>query len=196
MTARTTLMIVAVAALVGWFANDAFTEDPKPPTEQEMWAKMGELGQPGEPHKHLARLAGDWTAESTMYSSMGEMKAEATAKNEVVHGGRYIEMSYDSEFMGQPFTGSGFVGYDNFQKQYQMLWVDSMGSAMTFATGTCSADNSVLTFKYTMPSPWGDFDARMVYTFKTADEVLLEMYSKMKGGEEKKDMTIVYTRKK
>ena len=51
-------------------------------------------------------------------------------------GNRYLEEQYAGSFMGQPFTGLGFQGYDNVAKRYVGTWMDTMSTGMMMSTGT------------------------------------------------------------
>jgi hypothetical protein len=41
-----------------------------------------------------------------------------------VLGGRFVEQRYAGNFMGQPFSGLGYTGYDNYRKKYIGSWMD------------------------------------------------------------------------
>src|SRR3546814_1625399 len=45
-----------------------------------------------------------------------------------VLGGRQIRTQFSSRFMGQPFNGIGFMGYDNVRGKYVASWFDDMRS--------------------------------------------------------------------
>ena len=51
-------------------------------------------------------------------------------------GGRFLEERVQSSFMGQPFSGIGYTGYDNVKKKYVSTWMDNMGTMIMVMEGT------------------------------------------------------------
>ena len=52
----------------------------------------------------------------------------------MILGGRYLEQRYEGTMMGQPFSGIGVTGFDNYKKKFVSTWVDSMGTAIMTMT--------------------------------------------------------------
>ena len=99
---------------------------------------------PGEHHKHLEMLAGEYTMLGKAWMAPGEEPSEFTGTRtaEMILGGRYLRETVDSEFMGWPYEGFGLFAYDNTAERYIYTWVDNMATTVTTAYGNCSADGT------------------------------------------------------
>ena len=71
------------------------------------------------------------------------MPMQATARTEVLLGGRYIVEEFKSDFMGMPFEGRLIQGYDNLTQQYWSLWTDSMSTGYWISHGTETSPGKV-----------------------------------------------------
>ena len=61
----------------------------------EMEAMM-KAGTPGEPHKKLARMVGDWTysTKAWMDPSQPPVESKGTMRGQAILGGRYVEQTW------------------------------------------------------------------------------------------------------
>ena len=125
-------------------------------------------------------------------------ESEGTMEYKPILGGRYQEMRWEGTMMGQPFTGVGFVGYDNALKKYQTTWMDSAGTGILTMTGAYDKTGKVLTMFGAMPDPMTGKLARMkeTVTLIDADHHKLEMWNAGPDGKLMKSLEISYTRKK
>jgi hypothetical protein len=184
---------VLVAGTIGFLAGSAFTEDPAP-DEAEMMKMIMELATPGAAHQQLADMAGDWDVDATMWMTPGEpIASKATSKGTMALGGRYLATEYSGTFQDMPFNGRGVLAYDNFKKQYQSVWFDSMSTSLSLETGSMSDDGKTLTMNGAWEGPMGKVPFRNVYAFESKDRYTLTAYHTM-GGEEAKTMELVFTR--
>jgi len=112
----------------------------------ELWKK---LATPGEPHKLLASMAGSWTTTTKEWMEPGKPPTESTgtAEMKMLLDGRFLYQEYNSQMMGQPFSGIGIDAYDNMTKKYVTAWIDSMGTGIFIMEGTASADGKTITLK-------------------------------------------------
>ena len=184
--------VAIVAASIGFWAGSGFS-DEKMPSEAEMWMKLAQIHAPGPHQKNFAKFAGEFDVEQTMYSSMGEMKAQAKSKAKMILGGRILKMKYEGNIMGKPFEGYGFLAYDNFKKKVQMVWMDGMTSGITVSEGDFSEEGKVVTLRGSWDSPWGSFPTRQVMTAHDDGTYTFESFSK-KGDKEHKEMSLKYTK--
>ena len=171
-------------------------EAPAGPSDAEMKAWM-EAGTPGEAHKWMAKLAGEWETTMKMYDpAMGESEGKGTMKVEMVLGGRFQHSFYKGEFMGQPFEGSGLMGYDNVGKKYQSMWADNMSTAMMSSAGDYNKDTHELTMlgAFTDPTTKKEIKTREVSKFIDENRWTMTFFHN-KDGKESKVMEISYTRK-
>ena len=175
--------------------------DGAPPSEAEMMAAMMKAGQPGENHKHLARMAGDWEYTSKMWMAPGQPPEESkgTMHGETVMGGRYVQHHWKGSFSGMQFEGLGTEGYDNMSKKFVSSWIDNMGTAILISTGTCDAAGKVCTLTGDMPDPMSGqtVSVKSVITWADNDHFKNEMFMKdPASGGEMKTMEINAARKK
>ena len=90
---------------------------PDEMSPDEMMAAYMALGNPGEQHEAMKQSVGDWHAKTSfvmdpanpdeMQDGVGKVSVER------VMGGRFTKTKFDSDFMGVPFTGYAYSGYDN-----------------------------------------------------------------------------------
>ncbi len=194
MKTRWVLTIAIVAAGVGgWAGFGLADEEPGGGSHEEMMAK---LHAPGPGQAVLEPMVGDWDATTTMYGEPGTepQTGKGSARNEWTMGGRIMRVSFEGEFFGEKFQGEGHMGHDNFVKEYQSTWIDSMSTNIYWSTGSYDAETKQLTMKGVWKSPMGEMPQRMVYTIVSDDEYTLESYGTM-GEQEMLQMKIVFMRK-
>jgi Protein of unknown function (DUF1579) len=192
----------AVVACILLVALSAFSqEDEKAKADQEAMMKVWkEVATPGAPHALLARLAGSWETTTKTWMEPGTPPGvtKGTAEFSMILGGRFLQQQATGEMMGMPFTGMGLTGYDNFRKEYTMLWVDDSGTAMYSAEGTADASGKTITFKGTSDDPYtGKKNQPVKYVSTIVDDntQLFEIYG-FQDGKETKMMEMTYERKK
>ncbi|MBU6433737.1 MAG: DUF1579 family protein [Nitrospirae bacterium] len=161
----------------------------------ELWKK---LAQPGEPHKLFAGLAGNWTTTTKEWMEPGKPPTESTgtADMRMLLDGRFLYQEYNSQMMGQPFSGIGIDAYDNVTKRYVTAWMDTMGTGIFIMEGMASADGKTITLKGQHPEPGGgQMKHRAVWKIIDTNSQTFEMYGTHHKGKEMKFLEIVYTRK-
>ncbi len=192
---------ILVALFVLSLASPLMAKDKKSekPMDQEammeLWKKMA---MPGEPHKLFATLAGSWTTTSKEWMEPGKPPTESTGTAEIkmLLDGRFLYQEYNSQMMGQPFSGIGIDAYDNMTKKYVTAWLDSMGTGIFIMEGTASADGKTITLKGSHPEPGGGkMTHRAVWKIVDNNTQTFDMYGAHHGDKETKMMEIVYTRK-
>ena len=211
MFARRTLAAFVLGALtLGAFAVSAQEKKSGPAKktapaapamdEKAMMDMMMKIATPGPGHKKLDVLVGTWHAKNTMWfdPSKPPVVSEGTSVQKWVLGGRYLQQTIESTFMGQPFSGLGFTAYDNYKKKYISTWMDTMGTMIMMASGNFDPAGKVLTTTGRMddPSQGKNVPFREKMTVKSNDEILFEMFSPGPDGKEIRNMEIRYTRKK
>jgi hypothetical protein len=180
-------------------AQAAKTSDQAPAADEkammEAWAK---IATPSDAHKWLEPLVGTWDAKITMWMTPGAPPQESTgtSENKWVLGGRFVEQRHEGSFMGQPFSGVGYTGYDNYKKKYIGTWMDTMGTMMMISQGDAagktlsmtSTIDDILTGKATT--------VKMETKILAPDHHVIEMWGPDPSGKQYKTMEIHYTRKK
>jgi len=195
----------AIAAIAFALALPLSAQEGAPPkmtAEQqammEIWQK---ISTPGPQHKQLAEhLAGDWTTKQTAWMDPASPPMVDTGKATItpIFGGRQLRMDFTGSFMGQPFEGVGYNGYDINAGKYTSSWTDSTSTAVMNSTGDYDAASKTYTFSGPMPDMkkvGGIATVREVLRVVDADHLLMEMFEN-KDGKEVRTFQIEYTRVK
>ena len=158
---------------------------------------MTAAGMPGDEHMALAKRAGSWRVEGRMWMEPGgePMPMTATARTEVILGGRYTVEEYKSDFMGQPFEGRLLQGYDNLTEQYWSVWTDNMSTGAWMSYGKKTAEGR---YEYEgtakdIMTPEGR-PTRMVITVARDGGYTMEMFDSRPDGSEFRSMELNYRR--
>lgn len=126
----TLLLAVVILLLSVFFAAEprACQEPGAPPLPPEL--------------KRLEPWVGTWDAEVTM---MGQTsKGSETCRLDC--GGYWLVTEHTGTFMGMPFQGKGFTGFDAARGSFTGVWIDSSGGPMShFVDGSFSADGKRFT---------------------------------------------------
>jgi hypothetical protein len=160
---------------------------------------MMQAGMPGEQHKSLQHMVGDFAYTMKIWMAPGQPPAESngTIHGESLLGGRFVQMVYSGQFMGQAFEGRGLQGYDNRAKEYVSSWVDNMDTGIMHSTGSCDGAHKVCTFTAPSvdPASGQKVTAKQVITWLDGDSFKMEMYMVRPGGEPVKSFEIAAKRK-
>jgi hypothetical protein len=191
-------------AIVASFAMYSRAEDPKPgapgqmPTPEQVEAMQKaweENMKVGEEHKKMAEMVGEWTAVVEDYSAGPMQKSEGEAKFTMILDGRFLQQEFHGSMGTEKFDGVGITGYNNSTKQFEEIWMDSMGTAIYFAKGSrVDASTTETKGKMTMPG-MGELDTRSVAKHVDKDHMIFEMYGPGSDGKEALWIRISYTRR-
>lgn len=197
---RTCASACAVALLVA--AGGALAADPKesaPPAMSPEMAEYMKLAQPGEHHKHLARMVGTWKAHTKFWMAPGAppQESDGTMTVKPALDGRFFVSDVEGTMMGQPFRGMAVDGYDNVRQKHIGTWADTMGTMMMSFEGTCSDGGNVQEMRSDFVDPISHKPGymRTVTTHKDDNTVVMEGFGPGPDGKELKMMEITYTRK-
>jgi Protein of unknown function (DUF1579) len=168
--------------------------------DMEMMKKWQTYATPGANHKYLEMFAGKWTAKTKSWMKPGAPPdvSDSDIEAKMIMGGRFLKAHVKGKMMGIPFEGISLTGYDNFQKKFNTIWFDSMGTGIFPASGTLDKDGKVKTDM----ALWDDFmtgsksKVKMLTTIIDKDNYTFEMFMIGPDGKEMKSMEMVYTRKK
>lgn len=179
-------------------ASDAEWKPVDSATAMKAWM---DYATPGEPHKAMAKGAGNWEGETTMWMAPGAppVTSKSSCTSKMAMGGRYDVTTFSGSFMGQPFEGMSIMGYDNSKKAYVSTWIDNMGTGMMRMEGQPDASGKTITMtgKMTDPATGKECDVKEINTFVDDDHHTMEMYGPDPAtGKQYKNMEIKFTRKK
>ena len=200
---RTATVLVFGAALA---ASPALADDSKkaaaapPMDEKAAMEMMAKYATPGPAHKKLDAFVGTWTAKTSMWMDPTKPPAisEGTSEQKWVLGGRFLEQRFEGKMMDAPFTGLGYMGYDNYKKLYTSTWMDTMGTMTLNMTGHFDKAGKVMTCTGKM----ADFMSGKTVSYTTkatlvnADEIVWEMWNPGMDGKVYKSVEVRYTREK
>ena len=164
----------------------------------DAWQKAA---TPGAQHKQLTeQFAGAWNTKMSAWMEPGGKPMSETGKsvNTPIFDGRHLRMDYTGTFMGQPFLGVGYTGYNNVTGKYSSSWADNMSTGMFIAEGDYDAAKKTYTYSGQMPDPMKPGTTvivREVLRVVDKDHHVFEMYE-MRDGKEFKSMEIDYKRAK
>jgi uncharacterized protein DUF1579 len=200
LTVRLALITVTSLCLVMSTSLVAAKEkkESKQMDQQAMMEVYKQLATPGEPHKLFAGLAGSWTTTTKEWMEPGKPPTESTgtAEMKMLLDGRFLYQEYNSQMMGQPFSGVGIDAYDNLSKKYVTAWMDSMGTGIFLMEGTASPDGKTITLKGQHGEPGGGkMTHRAIWKIVDNNTQTFDMYGAHHGGKETKMLEITYQRK-
>lgn len=172
---------------------------------QKMMEVMMEMGKPGENHKLLAEMAGNWTYALKMWMDPAgkPQESKGTATRKALMDGRYFMAEHNGKFQmpgadgkmkDMNFKGMAFEGYDNAKKKFVSSWIDNMSTMIMNSEGTYDA--ATKTFTYTAQCemmPGKMTTIREVIKVVDKDHHTFEWYDNSHGPEAK-TMEIAYTR--
>jgi hypothetical protein len=175
--------LVAAGALIAGFALANDKEQKLDPKVEELMKKAEAACTPGPAHEALEPLVGEWNAEVKMW--MEPLK------------GRFVQQEFNGEFIGKPFHGISFTGYDNVRQKYRSVWIDDMSTTIVTSEGDADSNGKVLALG-------GDYACAMtgekhkqtkqIYRILSRDKHVFEMHDPTRG-DNSKVMEITYTRK-
>jgi acyl-coenzyme A thioesterase PaaI-like protein len=164
--------------------------------------KVMELGMPGEAHKVLDRLTGEWTYTMThkMSADAPKIASEGISKNEWILGGRFIQQNVSSTFdmNGQTinYEGVGTAGHDNVKGHFITTWMDNMGTGMMAASAEYDEATATLKEKgtYSCSMRGGEVTFTAELKFVDDDHFTYAMYETDENGKTFQMMDMKYTR--
>ena len=175
-------------------------DQASPMDDKAMMEAWMQVATPGAGHKALEPVVGTWDAKITMWMAPGAPPQESTGTSESmwVLDGRFVEQRYEGNFMGQPFSGVGYTGYDNYKKKYVGTWMDTMGTMIMVSQGDADSTGKTLSMTSTIDDIITGKPASIKSEIKIMgpDHHLMEMWGPDPTGKQFKTMEIHYTRKK
>ena len=171
---------------------------PAPMDEKAAMEAMQKAATPGDAHKKLEAMVGTFDAKVKMWMDPSKPPEESagTSENAWVLGNRFVETKYQGTFMGQPFSGIGYTGYDNVTKKYIGTWMDTASTGVMVSKGTMEGNVMKSTATMSDPMTGKTTTSTMKTTVADNDHHTMEMWGPGPSGKNYKMMEIEYTRKK
>ena len=200
--AALTLLVAAAPAIADHEHHETKpAEQPAaaPGMDPAAMAAMEAAGKPGPQHQHLAKMAGDWTYDISLWMAPGAppMKSNGTMHGEMMMDGRYLQEVWKGDMMGMAFEGHSTEGYDNVAKHWFGTWIDNMSTGMMTSTGSCNEAMDSCTYNAEMYDPMSGqkTSSRTVITWLDANTFKNQAYTAGPDGKEFQTMEIVAKRK-
>jgi hypothetical protein len=172
-------------------------EQKMSPDQKAAMDAMMKAATPGEAHKRLSSMAGTWdtTVKMWMDPNAPPHVSTGTSVNKWVLGRRWMQQTFNGTFMGQPFHGVGYTGYDNVKGEYVGTWMDTASTSMMVSTGKAE-DDKTYSFSSTMADPVTKKSVDLKTKVIVADKNhhTMEMWGPGPDGNVYKMMEINYTR--
>jgi hypothetical protein len=171
------------------------------PTPEQMEAAFKKMSATTDEHKILSGLAGTWSAEVKMWMAPDAppqvSKGRSTAS--MVLDGKFLKEDFTGTFMGKPFKGTGYTGFDTVAHQFASVWMDSVSTGIMTTTGSLDSSSKAITFEGTVSCPLTEDHSkklRSVLHVQDKNHHTFEMYDLEADGSSHKSMEISYTRAK
>jgi len=191
------LALVAVCTSLVAQTQQQHQMSPEEKKAMDAWMKYM---TPSEGHKALGGMIGTFDAKVTMWPQPGAPAQTSTgiSVNTWVLGNRFVQQNFTGSFMGMPFQGIGYTGYDNGKKEYVGTWIDNFGTGVMTSTGNTPDNGKTYTFKSmtTDPMTGKDMPGQSHMTVVDADHHMMDMWAPSPDGKMFKMMQIEYSRQK
>lgn len=154
--------------------------------------------EPGPEHQRLQALIGDWKAETKAWGCPGAPveQGKGTLSNFWMLDGRFVGQEYKSRAQRPKYKGLGALGYDNVKKMYTSVWLDTTGTSIYTAAGSCDASGKVFTLEGIDRDPVTGTPLRCRSTLRIIDEkkYTFELFKEGSDGKMFRTLEVTYTR--
>jgi len=158
------------------------------------------ISRPGPSHKFLAMFAGEWESEISFRSSPDQQRQVSRGASTIrwVLGDRFLQEDFQGEAGGEKFQGMGLMGFDNGARQFKMVWVDSLNTAVAVSSGRYNPEQNVfeMTSEVYDPLIGALKTVKSVLRIKSADKYEFSMFDTAPNGREFISFEMLYTRRK
>jgi hypothetical protein len=188
---KTVIALLALSlAGAGTFVAASFN-----PQDQDKGAHDMQPDKPGTEHAVLKMFEGTWDTQCSMTDATGKVtKSAGSETSKLGLGGLWLCCEYSGDMMGQKFEGKCVTGYDQRQKRFVEVWVDSMSSGTNLDTGDWDAATKTMTMHGKCPKT-GEAMTR-TSKFTDNDHYTMTFSGKGQDGRDGEQMKIEFTRRK
>jgi hypothetical protein len=151
-------------------------------------------GALGPEQEFLAKRAGEYTRVIKFVGQQGAWNG--TSKISVILGGRFLlEETRDTVF-GRPVEGMRIYGYNNSTKEYEMITMYTMSTAITKLTGTSDDGGKSVDYAGISDEPQGKVPLRAQVRQIDDDHFVVTLSTAGPDGKSTPFQETTYTRKK
>jgi hypothetical protein len=135
------MMVLALAVAMGSGAQ----ENAGAPSHEEIADALNRAMTPGAAQERLEFMVGTFDVMIRVWIDPSEPPIESTASSIAtwVLGKRYVQQMLAGYVMGEPWSGIGYVGFDNVSQRYVATYMDSASTGMLWFTGDLDAARGV-----------------------------------------------------
>lgn len=195
------LLVSIMALFMAWSTVVADNNSAYDPAMQAEYMK---LAQPGPEHQMLAKLAGKWNMTVTLWPAPGAdpMVFSGTGQNEMILGGRFLQMSSlsgEGEMMTETLH---LIGFDRRHNEFISAGFDTWGTYFVTARGPQDKETGRIVMSGTDVDPVAGFTQVYDYIMTVEGEnkmtfaVVFKNPELTLGADEFKMVEIVYIRAK
>lgn len=157
------------------------------------------LSKPGASHSLLDPFVGEWNVRLTFWSGPQAKASTSTGTSTLswVLGKRFLQEQFHGEAAGETFDGMGLMGYDNGSRTFKTIWLDSLNTAMTMASGRYIPESNLFELSSSVYDPLvsGEKTVRSTIQFTSNDSYVFTMIDRSPEGKEFVSLTMEYSRK-
>ena len=162
----------------------------------------------GDPHRRLARMAGEWEGLYRLWFEPDMLASESTQRGSLrqVLGGRFLLHEYTWDFDGRSYAGLALYGFHIDEARWECAWVDSFhcGSSIMFAQADADATPQQPPAHFSVLGSYGDGQTppgprwgwRTEIEQLDDDHLVITMTNITPDGAEAKAVEVRYARKK
>ena len=200
-------VVCLTALLIAAACSPAFSQTTNAPDAAATTAGMPDFSKPGENHKILAQMVGNWTYSGKFWTNPDTNVPPTVFSGKTVTksimGGRYFISDHkglmsmpgpDGKLADVEFNGMELSGYDNMKQKFVSNWIDNFGTGIVPFEGVYDATAKAITYTGDEePVPGMKIKVREVVTHIDHDHYMME-YFQIQGGNEMKAMEVKYGR--
>jgi Protein of unknown function (DUF1579) len=168
-----------------------------PAAQEPRGQDPGQLALPGDEHKRLEALVGDWRLDAEFRISPAAKweKTAGRASYKKILGGRFVTEEASINLMGNQFEWMGIYGYDLRALKYTAIWVDNGDTGIERAEGKMDDAGKTLVLSGEQAGPGsGTQPYKWVVTFDGPGRFTIEMRMVGQGGAEFSNLRMVATK--
>ena len=187
----TFILLIAIPAI----AQEPQGPEPVAPNKDVL---LKQLATPGEHHKELDILAGNWKLGVKWRAAPDDKWSESqgSAEYQWILGRRFLQESLEYDMGDDSLEWLGVYGYDNYQRKFTAVWVDNMGTNTEFATAVGGPQRGGFIFEGQQDDPLtgGKRKFRWIITIVSKDRLRFDSFDESPTGKFFKNTEVTATR--
>jgi hypothetical protein len=169
-------------------------------TPEEMAKAWEKAAIPTEQHRLLKDQVGSWNVVVKFWHDPSGQPdiSKGVSRIMLEHNGKFLREDFKGNWMGHPFTGGGYTGYDTIQNKFFSTWIDSASPLLNTMHGKFVPESNTWIFngEATCPVSGTTHKSEMISHKVDKNHFLVESYIINPDGSKAKTMELSYTRAK